>query len=87
MADKPWPLATRPWIVLPPPSGGPNPVEPIEPYATKFYSQAIDEHTALVEAIVGGRVDDAGVLAREHFTMSARTLRAVISRGAGETVS
>jgi len=41
------------------------PSRPIEPYATKFYSQALDEHTALVEAIG----------------------RAVISRGAGETVS
>jgi len=63
------------------------PSRPIEPYAKTFYSQALDEHTALMEAIVGGRVNDAGVLAREHFTMSARTLRAVISRGAGETVS
>jgi len=41
------------------------PSRPIEPYAKTFYSQALDEHTALVEVIV----------------------RAVISRGAGETVS
>ncbi|MEO3935711.1 GntR family transcriptional regulator [Dermatophilaceae bacterium Soc4.6] len=55
----------------------------IEPYDPDFYGQAVIEHSALVSAVVEGRVDDAGVIAREHFTMSARTLRRVISRSAG----
>ena len=58
---------------------------PIEPYERRFFRQAVREHTALVEAVVEGRVEDAGALAREHFTMSTRTLRAVIRRGSTET--
>ncbi|MDQ2756324.1 MAG: GntR family transcriptional regulator [Actinomycetota bacterium] len=54
----------------------------IEPYDREFYGQAVTEHAALVMAIVEGRVDDAGAIAREHFAMSARTLSTVISRGA-----
>lgn len=54
----------------------------IEPYDRDVYGQAVIEHSALVTAIVEGRVDDAGTIAREHFAMSARTLRKVISRGA-----
>lgn len=59
---------------------------PIEPYQRRFFRQAVREHTALVEAVVQGRVEDAGALAREHFTMSTRTLRAVIRRGSAESV-
>jgi GntR family transcriptional repressor for pyruvate dehydrogenase complex len=57
----------------------------IEPYERRFFHQAVREHTALVEAVVQGRVEDAGALAREHFTMSTRTLRAVIRRGSSQT--
>jgi len=61
----------------------------IEPYDRDFYAEAVIEHGALVMAIVEGRVDDAGTIAREHFAMSARTVRTVMSRGAevhrGET--
>lgn len=53
---------------------------PIEPYSRRVYRRALTEHTALVEAIVDGRVEDAGTVARGHFTMSTRTLRAVMSR-------
>ncbi len=53
---------------------------PIEPFERKFYRRALTEHTSLVEAVVDGRVDDAGAIARKHFTMSARTLRAVMAR-------
>lgn len=53
----------------------------IEPYDRELYGQAVTEHTALVMAVVEGRVDDAGTIAREHFAMSARTLRAVMARG------
>ena len=55
---------------------------PIEPYDNEVFRRAAAEHTALVEAIIDGRVDDAGVVAREHFTMSTRTLLAVMSRAA-----
>lgn len=57
---------------------------PIEPYDHRFSKRALAEHTALVEAIHDGRVDDAGTIARRHFSMSARTLRAVIARGDDE---
>lgn len=54
---------------------------PIEPYDRRVFRRALAEHTALVTAIVDGRADDAGSLAREHFSMSTRTLRSVMSRG------
>ena len=57
---------------------------PIEPYEPSFHHRAALEHAALVEAIVERRVEDAGRLAREHFSMSTRTLRAVLERGAAE---
>jgi GntR family transcriptional repressor for pyruvate dehydrogenase complex len=53
---------------------------PIEPYSRRVYRRALAEHTALVQAVIDGRVEDAGVVARGHFTMSTRTLRAVMSR-------
>ena len=58
---------------------------PIEPYEPTFHHRAAREHAALVEAIVERRIEDAGRLAREHFSMSTRTLRAVLERGAAET--
>jgi DNA-binding FadR family transcriptional regulator len=54
---------------------------PIEPYDRQVFPRALAEHSALVEAIVDKRVDDAGRLARAHFAMATRTLRAVMSRG------
>lgn len=58
---------------------------PIEPYDRRVFPQALAEHTALVQAIVDGRVEDAGARARAHFAMSTRALRAVMSRGVSET--
>lgn len=54
---------------------------PIEPYNRRVFRRALSEHTALIEAVADGRVEDAGLIARQHFTMSTRTLRAVMSRG------
>lgn len=54
---------------------------PIEPYDKRVFRRALKEHAELVQAIIEGRVDDAGHAARRHFSMSTRTLRAVISRG------
>ncbi|MEO6999321.1 MAG: GntR family transcriptional regulator [Terracoccus sp.] len=51
----------------------------IEPYDQKNYLQAVEEHSALVAAIAECRIDDAGSIAREHFAMSTRTMRSVIS--------
>lgn len=53
---------------------------PIEPYDRSVFARALTEHTALVEAIVGGRVDESGAVARNHFSMSTRKVRAVMSR-------
>lgn len=57
---------------------------PIEPYDPDVFQRALGEHTVLVNAVVDGRVDDAGSAAREHFSMSTRFLRSVISRGSRE---
>lgn len=57
---------------------------PIEPYERRNHDRAAREHATLVEAVVERRVEDAGRLAREHFSMSTRTLRAVLERGAAE---
>ena len=57
---------------------------PIEPYSRRVYRRALAEHTALVEAVVEGRVEDAGRAARGHFAMSTRTLRAVMSRAGAD---
>lgn len=57
---------------------------PIEPYSRRVYRRALAEHTALVDAVVDGRVEDAGLAARGHFAMSTRTLRAVMSRASAD---
>lgn len=53
----------------------------IEPYSREVYQRALAEHTALVTAVVDGEAETAGALARDHFSMTARTLRRVMSRG------
>ncbi len=52
----------------------------VEPFDERFYARALREHGSLVRAVVERRVEDAGQIARRHFTMSARTLEAVLSR-------
>ena len=54
---------------------------PIEPYDREVFPRALAEHAALVEAIARGRVEQAGRLARKHFALTTRTLRAVMDRG------
>ena len=53
---------------------------PIEPYDRTVFPQALAQHRALVEAVVEGDVETAGRVARRHFSLSTRTLRAVMSR-------
>jgi DNA-binding FadR family transcriptional regulator len=55
---------------------------PIEPYSRDVFDQALAEHTALVDAVVAGEAERAGAIARDHFAMTARTLRGVLRRGA-----
>lgn len=54
---------------------------PIEPYRRDVFARALEEHTALVRAVVAGDVEEAGKVAESHFTMTARTLRGVLARG------
>ncbi len=54
---------------------------PIEPYNRDVFDRALDEHTALVEAVVRGDVEQAGHIAQSHFAMTERTLRGVLRRG------
>lgn len=53
----------------------------IEPYSREVYSRALAEHTALVTAVVEGAAETADRVAREHFSMTARQLYRVMSRG------
>lgn len=53
----------------------------IEPYSREVYARALAEHTALVTAVVDGAAEAAGSVARDHFSMTARQLRQVMSRG------
>lgn len=57
---------------------------PIEPYDRGVFPRALAEHTELIDAIARGRVEQAGRLARSHFSLTTRTLRAVMDRGTGE---
>ena len=59
---------------------------PIEPYDRAVFPQALAQHRALVEAVVEGDVEGAGTVARRHFSLSTRTLRAVMSRVRDDTV-
>jgi GntR family transcriptional repressor for pyruvate dehydrogenase complex len=56
---------------------------PIEPHedAREVHERALREHTAIARAIAAGEVELAGEIAREHFTITADTLREALSRG------
>lgn len=54
---------------------------PIEPYSPYVYDRALEEHTALVDAVVEGNVEQAGRIAQNHFAMTTRTLQSVLARG------
>lgn len=50
------------------------------PYSTVLHDRALQQHTALVEAIVRGDVEEAGRLAEEHFLVTGTLpLRAAFS--------
>jgi GntR family transcriptional repressor for pyruvate dehydrogenase complex len=56
---------------------------PIEPNTDvrEVHERALREHSAIAHAIVAGDVELAGEIAREHFTITADTLREALSRG------
>jgi DNA-binding FadR family transcriptional regulator len=54
---------------------------PREPYREEVFARAVEEHAALVSAVVDGDVQRAGALARQHFAMSAEALREILARG------
>ena len=54
---------------------------PREPYRREVFAQAVEEHNALVSAVVDGDVERAGAIARGHFAMSAEALRKILARG------
>jgi DNA-binding FadR family transcriptional regulator len=56
---------------------------PIEPHedVREVHERALREHSAIAHAIAAGEVERAGAIAREHFTITADTLREVLSRG------
>jgi GntR family transcriptional repressor for pyruvate dehydrogenase complex len=56
---------------------------PIEPYSRDVFDRALAEHTALVEAVVAGDIEEAGRVAESHFAMTKRTVRGVLRRGLG----
>jgi DNA-binding FadR family transcriptional regulator len=55
-----------------------------EPYSEEIRRRAIAQHTALVEAIVAGRADEAARLAGEHFRLTEDALRELHGRVGGE---
>ena len=52
----------------------------IEPYSPSHYDRARTEHTELVEAIVAGRVEEAGGIAERHFEISRDIVQRVLDR-------
>jgi DNA-binding FadR family transcriptional regulator len=55
----------------------------VEPWTEdpSVYERTMREHIMLGEAIIAGEVEHAGEIAREHFTITAHTLREALSRG------
>jgi DNA-binding FadR family transcriptional regulator len=53
----------------------------IEPYSRDVFARALEEHTALVDAVVDGDGERAGRVAESHFAMTRRTVRGVLRRG------
>jgi GntR family transcriptional repressor for pyruvate dehydrogenase complex len=55
-----------------------------EPYSAEVRKKAIEQHQELVEAIIGGRADDAAEIAAEHFALSETLIRELVNRTEGE---
>ena len=60
---------------------------PLEPYSRHVFERALQEHTALVEAVANGDADEAARIAELHFRITAETMREVYGRGANTVES
>jgi GntR family transcriptional repressor for pyruvate dehydrogenase complex len=55
-----------------------------EPYSDEVRHTAIQQHQALVSAVIGGRADEAAEIAAQHFTLSETLIRELVNRTEGE---
>jgi DNA-binding FadR family transcriptional regulator len=51
-----------------------------EPYNASVRAAAVDQHAQLARAVIEGRGDDAAVIAHQHFSLTADTLRELHAR-------
>jgi GntR family transcriptional regulator, transcriptional repressor for pyruvate dehydrogenase complex len=55
-----------------------------EPFSARLRERAIEQHAALVAAVLERRGDDAAAIAREHFGLTEGALRELIDRAVAE---
>lgn len=55
-----------------------------EPYSDEVRQTAIQQHQALVSAVIEGRADEAAEIAAKHFTLSETLIRELVNRTEGE---
>lgn len=55
-----------------------------EPYSDEVRRTAIQQHQALVSAVIGGRADEAAEIAAKHFALSETLIRELVNRTEGE---
>ena len=51
-----------------------------EPYSRAIRARAVKDHTALAEAVIGGKAATAGRIAERHFRLTETVLRDLVSR-------
>jgi GntR family transcriptional repressor for pyruvate dehydrogenase complex len=51
-----------------------------EPYSREIRARAVNDHTALAEAVIGGRAAAAAKIATRHFRLTETVLRELMSR-------
>jgi GntR family transcriptional repressor for pyruvate dehydrogenase complex len=56
-----------------------------EPYSVAVRRRALDQHAALVQAVLEGSVDRAASLAAEHFSLTGTAIRGLVERSYGRT--
>jgi GntR family transcriptional repressor for pyruvate dehydrogenase complex len=54
-----------------------------EPYSDEVRHTAIQQHQALVSAVIGGRANEAAEIAAKHFTLSETLIRELVNRTEG----
>lgn len=51
-----------------------------EPFSAEVRERAIEQHARLADAILGRRADEAALIAEQHFSLTAETLRELHAR-------